>query len=795
MDRLVGTALGRYWIEALEGRGGMASVYRATDPAFGRPVAIKVLAAALARDPGFAERFLREARAVARLQHPHILPVHDVGEQDGTVFLVMPYIDGGTFRDRLLGAEGARPLPVGEAAALLRPVAAALDYAHRQGIIHRDVKPNNILLTAQQYPLLADFGIAKTLAQGTVPAITATGMMLGTPEYMSPEQGQGGPIDGRSDLYALGVVLYETLTGRPPFRAETPADTPVAIVVRQVMAQPPAPRSLNPALSPAVEAVLLRALAKRPDDRYPTGAALFDALDEAAVDPEDLPTAFIRRGVVPKPALRPTPPATAPPGEHVRAATPGAAAVPAAAAPEPPPARGAFNGRLLGVALLVLLLLGAGLLGAFALAGGGGGATAPAESLAIVDTPAGDDEEPDEDYVDAAAGPPAEPTATATLPAAATASAPAIVATATAPAGSTAAAGPASRPSPTALAVARTERREVILFSSHRGADHDSQIYVMDPDGGRQRQLTSSRGHSWGPRIAPDGKTFVFSSVAPGEHSSHAATGGGLAGSGNHDIYLANGDGANIVKLTRELSWDNAWSWSPDGRWIIFASDRDGNWELYKMTIAGEQVTRLTNHPAQDGWPSWTPDGKSIVFASDRDGYSQIYSMDADGANVRRLHYSESYDTLPVVSPDGTRIVYSAQLPGGNEGEIYTMALDGSRTTRLTSTIALNSEPSWSPDGTKIVFVSDRDGNSNIYVMNADGTGQVRLTNDPGEDVTPSWGYLQTAVLSRVDPGRAPATGAAHETLAVWRHSRARRRAEPPTGARAAATTRGVSGG
>lgn len=755
MDARIGATLGRYRIEAEIGRGGMATVYRATDPAFQRTVAVKVLDAHLARDSRFRDRFLREAHSNARLQHPHILPVFDVGEQDGTAYLVMQYVDGETFRDRL-NVQPARRLALRTTLALLRPVAQALDYAHQQGIIHRDVKPNNILLTRTGYPLLADFGIAKVLEGETIAPLTETGMMVGTPEYMAPEQAQGAPIDGRIDLYALAVILYETQTGRTPFRAETPTDTPISILVRHVTMIPPMPRYLNPAIAPAVEQVLVRALAKRPDERYPTGAALFEALDHAAeaadaadgapsTSSEESPTA-IKPIPVPMAAEIPPPPVATPAAmpalspvalaaARVTESTPppGApAAAPAALVDRRRPARGVYLGLGAVALLLVLAIVG----GVLSLVRGGADATPTAAIAASlpVGTP----------VVAGGATPTSFPLAT--VPARETAVVP-VAAT-----GTTRAVAPAS---PSAPAAASPARREVILFSSHRGNVHDSQIYVMAPDGTGQRQLTFSRGHSWGPRLSPDGRQFVFSSVAPGEHVDHSATGGGPAGLGNHDIYLANADGSNITKLTRETSWDNAWSWSPDGQWITFASDRDGNWELYRMSREGGQVTRLTNNPAQDGWPSWTADGKQIVFTSDRvGGLSQLHIMNADGSNVRRLHFSESHDTFPFVSPDGTKIVYSAQMLGAREGEIFVMNIDGSGSKRLTSSVALNTEPSWSPDGSKIVFVSDRDGNSNIYVMNADGTNLVRLTNDPGEDVTPSWGFVEAGPAD-APPGSA----------------------------------------
>jgi TolB protein len=266
----------------------------------------------------------------------------------------------------------------------------------------------------------------------------------------------------------------------------------------------------------------------------------------------------------------------------------------------------------------------------------------------------------------------------------------------------------------------------------------------MGADGSGQRPLTATRGHAWAPRPSPDGRRFVFSSVAPGEHTSHDATGGGtVTHPGNHDIYVASDDGSDIRNVTAKFnSWDNGWSWSPDGQWIAFSSDRDGNWELYKMTVTGERITRLTDHAGSDGWPSWSPDGKRIVFASDRSGNWEIFSMGDDGADVRQLtERPATDDTFPAVSPDGRRVVFSSQLAGRGEGELYAMGIDGTGVTRLTSTVAMNSMPSWCPNG-RIVFVSDRAGNDDIWTMEADGSAPVRLTTNPGEDTTPSCGYL-----------------------------------------------------
>lgn len=777
-EQFAGRMLGRYQLESLLGRGGMASVYRALDPLFERTVAVKVLSAQLASDPQYTERFQREARSMARLQHPHILPVYDVGEQGGVVFLVMPHIDGGSLHDRLVAQRRAGQPQLTAMLAILEPLGDALDYAHRRGVIHRDIKPHNILLTEQGYPFLTDFGIAKVLNQdGSTSALTVANAVIGTPEYISPEQAQGLPLDGRADLYSLGVILYEIFTGRPPFRAETASDTPLGILIRHASTPPPAPSAMNPRITPALEGVLLRALAKHPDDRYPTGAALFGALREALPAPDQAPTRLDtpvapRHDVGISPLPDPIPPSGTPPPalsapSLPAVAAPGLTPSPSPTATPPPPAppaeyRAAMvaserrpRGRLpifllAGGIILALLILG-GLL-ASARRGGGTG-SAPTSALAVSTPP---------DTAFAVASNPPTPPGTATVPA---------TLTAVSTVGPTAGVAVAGTPSPVGTAGTRapvvgvgtpaTTRREVILFSSHRNDVHDSQIYTMNPDGSGQQQLTSTRGHSWGPRISPDGKYFVFSSVAPGEHIDHSATGGGEIGQGHHEIFRANADGSNIVRLTTTTAWNNAWAWAPDGQSLILASDRDGEWELYRMSAKGEQdwIVRLTFNTAQDGWPSFTPDGKNIVFASDRDGgLSQIYIMGADGQNARRLNFSESYDTLPDVSPDGKRIVYSVRTgtaQTGTTSEIYVMNIDGSNATRLTSTVATNTDPSWSPDGSKIVFSSDRDGSTNIYVMNVDGSGVKRLTTEPGEDVTPFWGFIEITAAAPPSVARA----------------------------------------
>ena len=274
MEPLTGKQLGPYRVIAPLGAGGMAAVYQAYQPGMDRSVALKILPRHLAHDPHFVARFQHEAKIIANLQHSHILPVFDFGEADGYTYLVMPYVASGTLADSLHG----QPLPLARVRQIIAQLGDALDYAHSRGIVHRDVKPSNVLLDAHGNCLLTDFGIAK-IVEGTV-QLTLPGGIIGTPAYMSPEQGQGATVDRRSDIYALGVLLYELATGRVPFTAETP----LAIVLKHLHDPLPPPRTLNPALPDALERVILKALAKDPSDRYQTAAELLRAVQATTND-------------------------------------------------------------------------------------------------------------------------------------------------------------------------------------------------------------------------------------------------------------------------------------------------------------------------------------------------------------------------------------------------------------------------------------------------------------------------------------------------------------------------------
>src|SRR5262245_22389350 len=334
---------GRFELRRRLGKGGMAEVFLARDLQLDRPVAVKVLFPEYATDPNFVARFRREAQAAANLNHPNIVSVYDWGQEHGTYFIVMEYVDGTSLAD-MLRTGGA--LSVDQTTDVATDVAAALGHAHAAGMLHRDIKPGNILITPTGSVKVADWGIGRAMDAAVEDNLTQTGAVMGTATYFSPEQAQGLPLDNRSDLYALGVVMYEMLTGRPPFQG----DSPVAIAYKHVQEAPRPLRSVNLEIPPELEAITMRLLAKAPAERYRSADELRDDLQRF-------------RGGLPLSA------AAAAAGAATVAATtvvPVASqtqVVPAAERyepppPEPPPKRSAW----FVVALVLLLLVLAGLL-------------------------------------------------------------------------------------------------------------------------------------------------------------------------------------------------------------------------------------------------------------------------------------------------------------------------------------------------------------------------------------------------------------------------------------------------
>ncbi len=350
-----GRKLGRYVLSRKLGAGGMAEVWEAFDEGLHRSVAVKVVRDEIAGEAEFRERFIREARLAAGLEHPRILPIYDFGTEAGVTYLVMPLLPGGSLRERIAG-----PMHPEEAIDCLASIAAALDHAHARGVLHRDVKPSNVLVDASGSLLLADFGLAKSTAVSS--ELTAAGMVVGTPAYMAPEQAIGRPVDARADQYALGVLAFELLTGRTPFRSESP----FAVLDKHLREAPPPPSTFVPSLPPSVDAVLARALAKLPQERFATCREMVEALAGAlgvpvpvrpatAVRPVGAldPTWIAGSGAAAPPIATPRPSWPPPPPSNVTLPAPKTAVT-----MRRPASSGLPAGAVAAIAVAALLLVG-----------------------------------------------------------------------------------------------------------------------------------------------------------------------------------------------------------------------------------------------------------------------------------------------------------------------------------------------------------------------------------------------------------------------------------------------------
>ncbi|MDT5271669.1 MAG: eukaryotic-like serine/threonine-protein kinase [Acidobacteriota bacterium] len=735
----VGRSLGPYKILSPLGAGGMGEVYLAEDVRLNRRVALKLLPAAFTDDPERVRRFEREAHAASALNHPNIVTIHEVGEWDGVHFIATEFVEGRTLRS-LIAGEG---LKVGDALSVASQVAEALAAAHAAGIIHRDIKPENIMLRPDGYAKVLDFGIAKLTERGAPPpdasrdpsegAETETGAVVGTVAYMSPEQALGQKLDQRTDVFSLGVVLYEMLTGEHPFRGATNAAT----FDRILNHHPPTPIIPDSDAATELERVVCRALEKSRELRHQTAADLRAELK------------ILQR------ALDSTPPVSAEVNGTVAS---------------PRRARGLLK-RAAVVALSALLVALAAAAVYLAVRPAESPASAAAPSLNFTQLT----DQPGQELF-----PSLSPDGKALVYAARGASDDWNIywqrvggrnprnLTENSPADDT---QPAFSPDGEYV-VFRSEREKgglfimgatgesvrrltdfgffpawspdgrEVAFSTEGFSDPTSRrpspsmVWVVNVSTGERRQLTDAKtGDAAQPAWSPDGARIAYW----GKHKG-----------GQRDIWTIPARGGEPAPVTDDAAFDWNPVWSPDGRFLYFASDRGGSMNLWRVPME-EQTGRPTGPPE----PLTTPSTYAQQVAFSRDGRRAAYVNQVSSTNIFTVDFNPYKERItgepvavtqgfrhasgPDLSPDGGWFVYSSQ--GERQEDLYLVSRDGASPPRkLTDDAYKDRGPRWSPDGKSIAFYSDRSGRYEAWTINADGGGLRQLTFTEGPSVYyPFW--------------------------------------------------------
>lgn len=693
MGNLIGQPLGRYHILEQLGSGGMAIVYKAYDTRLERDVAVKVIRrGAFPPDQigQILKRFALEAKALAHLSHPNILKVLDYGEYESSPYLVLEYMPGGTLKQKLK----SKPIHWQEALRILVPIASALEYAHQQGIIHRDVKPSNILLTDKGQSMLSDFGIAKILESGTMETLTGTGVGVGTPEYMAPEQWTGEAA-AQSDIYSLGVVLYEMITGRKPYMADTPA----AILLKQANEPLPRPSQFVSGLPENVEKVLIKALAKRLPDRFPSMTDFVRALDDLEqgrrVDLTTTTSAFSTYDTY----------ATVEQNDsfitHVQDNTRDDMSM---VRPVQSTSQRKSHWWMYAAAGALTLFLCAGVVGIVWLFRPTPGT--PPQSAVIYPTEALLQSTAEVQPVPTQVEAPPLPTAALQI---APTQEPLPIDTPYSP--------------PTDISTSNPAGKIVYTCQISRNSEQND-ICIMNADGSGYKQLTNNGANNGWASISPDGRTVLFSSNVSGAWRIYSVSSGG--GTPNQltsgpdeaispdismdgkivyknsskatqmdSIWVMNADGSGAHEVHMP-GWDPVWS--PDGLRILFASGNLSAPQLYIIGADGSGLTKLTNTPDIRGRSDWSVQNL-IVFYAGGSWKRNLYLIEADGSNLTQITNGGN-SQAPSFSPDGQWIAFTGYFDnmGNADGcEIYLVRIDGSDLRRLTSNSYCDWQPRWGP--------------------------------------------------------------------------------------------------
>ncbi len=707
-DDVIGKTIGGYEVLDVVGRGGMATVFRAQQKSMNnRIVALKVLPTQYVNDDTYIQRFNQEVAIVARLEHRNIVPVYDYGEYEGRPYIAMRYMSAGSVDDLL----NKGPLDIEQIVNIYEQIAPALDYAHSKSVLHRDLKPSNVLLDDDGGAYLTDFGIARILGEQNNPGITTQGV-VGTPSYMSPEQAQGHSLDNRSDIYALGVMLFELATGRRPFES----DTPYSIAVMQVTTPPPSPRTYNPQLSFSVEEVIFKAMKKKREERYPHAIALSEALKRAlnkqVISIHDTQPGMLRPPPSPQPVQASPPPIaaapppyTAPPVQHMTP-NPGTSGYMSqvAARRRKPRSSGiwmsAAVGGLIGCGLLTALVII--ILIVISSMTGGGPFTPPTRTPIPPQTGETSSQGSFAPTLDATSSAAREallsnePTA---LPPPDT---PAEIA-GLAPVG--------ERATPTLSAEARAAGGSLVYFAER---DDNFDLYRLDLESGTETRLTYDPAPDSYPYVSPDGQQIAFQSNRDGDF----------------DIYLINIDGSNLRKLTDNYITDRLPAWSPDGEWIVFSSDTRGDetFDLYRMRADGGLLEPIYSDGARNSHPRYSPDGRYIIFTTG-DAVNtttwDVAKLDVSSGDITILTTGGAKDWSPSFSPDGQSIIYLTTGDGARgNAAIARMDSDGGNSRIIYDSAGYEWGMSYSPDGARIAFttMSRQTAREEVFLMEPDGT-------------------------------------------------------------------------